>query len=120
MAADPGDSDGGSTGTVLARLAATIKARREAAADKSYTRQLLDAGVPRCAKKFGEEAVEVVIASLNEDDAALKGEAADVIYHLLVLLEARAIAIDDVLLTLEGRMGISGVDEKAGRGAKKG
>ncbi len=120
MAAERGDSKGSSAETVLARLAETIKARREAAADKSYTRQLLDAGVPRCAKKFGEEAVEVVIASLNEDDAALKGEAADVLYHLLVLLEARGVAIDDVLTTLEARMGISGVDEKAGRGLKKG
>ncbi len=120
MAADRGDGEGGSSATVLARLAETIKARRSAGADKSYTRQLLDAGVPRCAKKFGEEAVEVVIASLGEDDAALKGEAADVIYHLLVLLEARGIAIDDVLATLTGRMGVSGIDEKAGRGHNNG
>lgn len=115
MGADRGDGENANAATVLGRLAATIKARRTAAADTSYTRQLLDAGVPRCAKKLGEEAVEVVIASLGEDDAALKGEAADLVYHLLVLLEARGIAIDDVLATLEGRMGISGVEEKAGR-----
>jgi len=120
MAADRGESEGGAAAAVLARLAATIKARRAAPADASYTRQLLDAGTPRCAKKFGEEAVEMVIAALSEDDAALKGEAADVIYHLLVLLEARGIAIDDVLATLEARMGMSGVDEKASRAHKKG
>jgi phosphoribosyl-ATP pyrophosphohydrolase len=117
--AERGEMDGEAATGVLAQLAATIKARRTASADKSYTRQLLDAGVPRCAKKFGEEAVEVVIASLSEDDAALKGEAADVIYHLLVLLEARGLSIDDVLATLAGRMGISGIAEKASRSAKE-
>ncbi len=119
MAADRGKSDGTAAASVLARLAETIRARRLASADKSYTRQLLDAGVPRCAKKLGEEAVEVVIASLGEDDAALKGEAADLVYHLLVLLEARGIAIEDVLSTLEGRMGVSGVEEKASRGREE-
>ena len=112
--------DDGIVGTdaVLARLAATIRARRSAAADASYTRQLLDGGAPRCAKKLGEEAVEVVIASLREDDAALKGEAADLLYHLLVLLEVRDVAIEDVLATLEKRMGLSGLDEKASRSGK--
>ena len=103
---------------VLDRLSATIRARRSAAADTSYTRQLLDAGVPKCAKKLGEEAVELVIASLSENDEALKGEAADLIYHLLVLLEARGVAIEDVLVTLEKRMGLSGLDEKASRSRK--
>jgi phosphoribosyl-ATP pyrophosphohydrolase len=106
--------------TVLERLAAAIRARRSAAADTSYTRQLLDGGVPRCAKKLGEEAVEVVIASLREDDEALKGEAADLVYHLLVLLEARGLAIEAVLAALEKRMGLSGLDEKASRGCKEG
>jgi phosphoribosyl-ATP pyrophosphohydrolase len=73
----------------LETLAATIRERRTASADKSYTRQLLDAGTPKCAKKLGEEATEVVIAALGEDDAALHGEAADLLYHLLVLLESR-------------------------------
>ena len=104
---------------VLERLAATIRARRTASAGSSYTLQLLDGGVPKCAKKFGEEAIEVVIASLGEDDEALKGEAADLVYHLLVLLEARDIAIEDVLATLEKRMGLSGLDEKASRGRKE-
>lgn len=120
MAADQDDGDRDPTATVLGRLAATIKARRTAAADTSYTRQLLDAGVRRCSKKLGEEAVEVVIASLAEDDEALKGEAADLIYHLLVLLEARGVAIEDVLVMLERRMGTSGIDEKASRRRKEG
>lgn len=120
MTADQGDSGRPPAATVLGRLAATIRARRTASADASYTRQLLDAGVPRCAKKFGEEAVEVVIASLHENDDALKGEAADLVYHLLVLLEARGLAIEDVLTTLERRMGTSGIDEKAGRSRKEG
>jgi phosphoribosyl-ATP pyrophosphohydrolase len=120
MTADLGDGDSSPPATILSRLAATIRARRTAAADASYTRQLLDAGVPRCAKKFGEEAVEVVIASLHENDDALKGEAADLVYHLLVLLEARGLAIEDVLTTLEHRMGTSGIDEKAGRSRKEG
>ncbi len=113
------DSSGSeSAAGVLERLSATIRARRSAAADTSYTRQLLDAGVPKCAKKLGEEAVELVIASLSEDDEALKGEAADLVYHLLVLLEARGVAIEDVLATLEKRMGLSGLDEKASRSRK--
>jgi phosphoribosyl-ATP pyrophosphohydrolase len=111
-------SVGGGTegaGSVLERLAATIRARRSAVADTSYTRQLLDGGVPRCAKKLGEEAVEVVIAGLREDDEALKGEAADLLYHLLVLLEARGVAIESVLATLDERTGVSGLAEKASR-----
>jgi phosphoribosyl-ATP pyrophosphohydrolase len=100
---------------VLTELAATIAARRHSSADKSYTKQLLDAGPARCAKKLGEEAVETVIAALSEDAAHLKAEAADLIYHLLVLLEARAVAIGDVLDLLRARMGRSGLDEKASR-----
>jgi phosphoribosyl-ATP pyrophosphohydrolase len=102
-------------GEVLERLAATIRARRGAPADASYTRQLLDAGTRRCAKKLGEEAVETVIAALAEDDKALASEAADLLYHLLVLLESRGIDIASVLGTLEGRIGQSGLAEKAAR-----
>ena len=100
---------------VLTGLAATIRARRAGAAENSYTRQLLDAGPGRCAKKLVEEAVETVIAAMAEDDAALKNEAADLIYHLLVLLESRRIDVADVLAVLAGRMGTSGLAEKAGR-----
>jgi len=102
---------------VLSRLAATIRARRDAAADKSYTRQLLDAGPERCAKKLGEEAVETVIAGVNQSDDALRAEAADLLYHLLVLLEARGVALADVLAVLDQRTGQSGLAEKASRGS---
>ena len=101
----------------LERLAATIKARRAEAAGKSYTRQLLDAGPVKCAKKFGEEAVEAVIAATAQDEDALKCEAADVLYHLLVLLESRNVALADVLAVLRQREGTSGIAEKASRGS---
>jgi phosphoribosyl-ATP pyrophosphohydrolase len=99
----------------LVRLAALIRSRRSDTTGKSYTSQLLTAGTERCAKKFGEEAVEAVIAALGTDTAALKAEAADVLYHLLVLLESREVAFDDVLKVLDGRMGTSGLEEKAAR-----
>ena len=99
----------------LARLAATIKARRRESADTSYTRQLLDAGTERCAKKFGEEAVEAIVAAFDSDPAHLTAEAADVLFHLLVLLESRNVALADVLAVLEKRGGTSGLDEKAAR-----
>ena len=99
----------------LRRLAEVIHARRTADADSSYTRRLLDGGAERCAKKLGEEAVELIIAAAAEDDASVKAEAADLLYHLIVLLEARGIALDGVLRELEGRMGTSGLEEKAGR-----
>lgn len=102
-------------GDVLADLVATIRARRSASGDSSYTRQLLDRGVEKCAKKFGEEAVEVVIAAMAQSDEQLCSESADVIYHLLVLLESRNIEFADVLAVLEGRKVQSGLEEKAGR-----
>ena len=101
--------------SVLSELAATIRARREESADKSYTRQLLDGGAQKCAKKLGEEAIETVIAAIAEEDDALRAEAADLVYHLLVLLEARGIEITEVLDILRGRMGVSGLDEKRSR-----
>ena len=97
------------------RLCALIKARRTATADTSYTRQLLDAGPKKCAKKLGEEAAETIIAALAENDDALAGEAADLVYHLLVLLEARNVGFDRVLAKLESRIGTSGLAEKAAR-----
>jgi len=100
---------------VLRELATTIAARRHSSADHSYTKQLLDAGAARCAKKLGEEAVETVIAALSQSDECLKAEAADLLYHLLVLLEVRAIPVHDVLELLETRMGQSGLAEKASR-----
>ncbi len=100
---------------VLTRLAATIRERRSSDTGTSYTRQLLDGGPERCARKLGEEAVETVIAGIGRGGEELKSEAADLIYHLLVLLESRSIAWEDVLATLEQRMGVSGLAEKAAR-----
>ena len=100
---------------VLYRLAETIRLRRGEGAGKSYTRQLLDGGAERCAKKLGEEAIETVIAGVGQSGEALAAESADLIYHLLVLLEVRGVAISDVLATLEKRMGTSGLTEKASR-----
>jgi phosphoribosyl-ATP pyrophosphohydrolase len=99
----------------LAGLLTLIRERKSARADKSYTRQLFDSGVERCAKKFGEEAVEAVIASLGGDRTALKNEAADVVYHLLVLLESREVNFEDVVTELKVRMRQSGLEEKASR-----
>lgn len=100
---------------VLDRLAATIHSRRKDSAEKSYTRRLLDGGPEMCAKKLGEEAAETVIAGVSQSDDALKSEAADLIYHLLVLLEARGVAWSDVLAVLDARSGTSGLAEKAAR-----
>ena len=103
------------TNDVLQRLAATIHARRSETADNSYTRQLIDAGPERCARKLGEEATETVIAALGADTRTLTREAADLVYHLLVLLECRQVAWDDVLAELGARMGTSGLAEKTAR-----
>jgi phosphoribosyl-ATP pyrophosphohydrolase len=100
---------------VLQRLAALIHLRRNESAAKSYTRELLDAGTQRCAQKLGEEATETVIAALGPDKIALKREAADLLYHLLVLLESRELPLGDVLSELDRRMDTSGLAEKAAR-----
>jgi phosphoribosyl-ATP pyrophosphohydrolase len=103
------------TDDVLQRLAALIRSRRAESAATSYTRQLIDAGPERCAKKLGEEATETVIAAMGTDSGALTREAADLLYHLLVLLECRQVPWQDVLAELESRMGTSGLAEKAAR-----
>lgn len=100
----------------LADLARLVKQRRGADAAQSYTKSLLAAGPSRIAKKFGEEAVEAVIAAIEGDARALTNEAADVLYHLLVLLEARGVELADVLGELEKRTVQSGIAEKAARG----
>lgn len=100
---------------VLARLALTIRERRAATADQSYTRQLIDGGPAACARKFGEESVETVIAAMQGSPDALRAEAADLLYHLLVLLEVRGVSLGDVLQVLEKRMTKSGLAEKASR-----
>ena len=102
-------------GEVLERLSGVIESRKGGDSDVSYTAQLLNAGPARCAQKFGEEAVEAVIAGAAVDRKALTGEAADVLYHLLVLLSANDLSLDDVAAELASREGISGHAEKASR-----
>src|SRR5260370_42182535 len=95
-----------------------LRERARASADVSYTRKLLDRGVSHCAKKFAEEAIETVVAAVAEDRERLTAEAADLIYHLLVVLHARGIALADVEAVLAERTRQSGLAEKAGRGKK--
>ena len=99
----------------LARLAATIAARKGTDSDTSWTARLLASGPEKCAEKFGEEAIEAIIEAVKGDRVKLTEEAADVIYHLLVMLAARDVSLNDVLAELARRDGISGIDEKAAR-----
>jgi phosphoribosyl-ATP pyrophosphohydrolase len=101
----------------LARLAATIAARRASTASASYTKSLLDKGTSTCAKKLGEEATEAVIAAVSESRERFCSEAADLIYHLLVLLEARNLPLEEVLKELDRRAVQSGHAEKGSRTA---
>ena len=96
-------------------LAARVHERAGASADTSYTRKLLDGGVAYCAKKFGEEAVETVLAAVGEDRDRMIAETADLLYHLLVVLEARGIGLAEVEAALAERTGMSGLQEKAAR-----
>ncbi len=100
----------------LEDLSAIIAARAAASAEKSYTKSLLDKGVTHCGKKFGEEAVEFAIAAVQGDKGAMTAEAADVLYHLMVTLQAAGIPLQDVLDELGRRTGMSGHEEKAARG----
>ena len=99
----------------LETLAATIAARKGADPETSWTAKLLAKGPEKCAEKFGEEAIEAIIEAVKGDRARLTSEAADVIYHLLVMLAARDVTLQDVLEELERREGSSGIAEKAGR-----
>ena len=100
----------------LADLDRIISERVGADASASYTKSLLDAGVSRAAKKFGEEAVEAVIAASQNDSDALAAEAADVLYHLLIMLRCADVPLTKVMAILEARTGQSGLAEKASRG----
>ncbi|HWF76107.1 MAG TPA: phosphoribosyl-ATP diphosphatase [Caulobacteraceae bacterium] len=100
---------------VLARLAATIEARRGADPAKSWSARLI-ADPPLAAKKLAEEAVEAALAAAQGDKAALAAESADLVYHWLALLAATGVSLDDVAAVLEAREGTSGVEEKARRG----
>lgn len=99
----------------LAALAATIEARKSASPDSSWTAKLLAKGPEKCAEKFGEEAVEAIIEAVKGDRGKLIAEAADVLYHLLVMLAARDISLADVEAELTRREGQSGIAEKAAR-----
>ncbi|WP_067733790.1 phosphoribosyl-ATP diphosphatase [Novosphingobium naphthalenivorans] len=99
----------------LARLEATIAARRAADPESSYVAKLNAKGPAKIAQKVGEEATETVIAALTQDHKALVGEAADLIFHLVVLLNAKDVPLADVLAELDRREGVSGLAEKASR-----
>ena len=100
---------------VLAALADEIAARKQASPDTSYTAKLLSQGVEKCAKKFGEEAVELALAAVLRDKPHTTAEAADVLYHLLVLLAASGVELAEVMAELARRQGVSGIAEKASR-----
>ncbi|HEU5016976.1 MAG TPA: phosphoribosyl-ATP diphosphatase [Pseudolabrys sp.] len=99
----------------LADLEQRVRARADASAAESYTRALLDKGVAHCAKKMGEEAFETAIAAVHEDKSRLIAEAADLVYHLLVVLQARGVTLGEVEAELQRRTAQSGHEEKAAR-----
>ncbi len=96
-------------------LAQLIDARKSADPDSSWTAKLLAKGPEKCAEKFGEEAIEAIIEAVKGDKAALTSEAADVLYHLLVMLAASDVALNDVMAELARRQGTSGIAEKSAR-----
>lgn len=96
-------------------LFATILTRKSADPSSSWTAQLLAKGPEKCAEKFGEEAIEAIIEAIKDDKASLTSEAADVLYHLLVMLASRDVPLSEVLNELERRQTQSGIAEKAAR-----
>jgi len=102
----------------LGDLVAIVRQRAHSGDPGSYTAKLVARGPARVAKKFGEEAVEAVIAAVEGDKAGLVAETADVLYHLVVLLEASGVALDDVMAELAGRTARTGLEEKASRPAE--
>ncbi|MFY1710464.1 phosphoribosyl-ATP diphosphatase [Tritonibacter mobilis] len=101
--------------TLLHDLEQTILSRKGTDPDTSWTAKLLSKGPEKCAEKFGEEAIEAIIEAVKDDKAGLASEGADVLYHFLVMLAARDVALDDVLKVLAERQGLSGIAEKATR-----
>ena len=110
-----GEKDRADAMFTLEKLARTIDQRAGASADTSYTRSLLDRGAAHCARKFGEEAIELAIAAAALDENAVRAEAADVLYHLLIVLRARGVALSSVMNELDERSRRSGHQEKASR-----
>ena len=96
-------------------LVAIVDARAASGGEASYTRKLLDKGPAHCAKKFGEEAVETVIAAVEDDREHLLAESADLLFHFLVLLKSRGVKLEEVEAMLSQRTGMSGLEEKAAR-----
>ncbi|ADZ68453.1 phosphoribosyl-ATP diphosphatase [Polymorphum gilvum] len=105
------------TDFTLADLDAIVAARAASDDEASYTRKLVTKGVAKCAQKLGEEAVEAAIAAVAGDRAGLKGEAADLLYHLLVVLRVSGVGLDEVMAELAARTGRTGLEEKASRPA---
>ncbi|MEO0358291.1 MAG: phosphoribosyl-ATP diphosphatase [Pseudomonadota bacterium] len=99
----------------LDALYQTILSRVDADTNSSWTAKLLSKGPEKCAEKFGEEAIEAVIEAVKNDPDGLTAEAADVLYHLLVMLVSRGVTLDAVLAELDRRQGTSGITEKASR-----
>lgn len=99
----------------LEELFDIIGSRAQADPTKSWTAKLLAKGPEKCAEKFGEEAVEAIIEAIKDDKTKLASEAADVLFHLLVMLKSRDVNLSDVMEELEKRQGLSGVQEKASR-----
>ena len=110
-----GENDRAGAGFTLDALAQTIDQRAGAGAETSYTRSLLDRGAAHCARKFGEEAIELAIAAAALGESEVRAEAADVLYHLLVVLRSRGVALSSVMDELDKRSGQSGHEEKASR-----
>jgi len=106
---------GGHRLEILGKLAEEVASRRGASPETSYTAKLFSQGIEKCAKKLGEEAVEASLAAVLGDKKRLTAEAADVLYHLLVLLEAADVPLADVMAELERRKGVGGIAEKASR-----
>jgi phosphoribosyl-ATP pyrophosphohydrolase len=101
--------------STLTDLAETIAQRAKADPDSSWTAKLLAKGPEKCAEKFGEEAIEAIIEAVKDNREGLISESADVLFHLLVMLQSRGVALDDVLAELARRQGTSGIAEKASR-----
>ena len=99
----------------LSTLETIIAARAASGDEKSWTRKLLGKGLPACAKKLGEEAVETALAAVAGSNEEVAAEAADLLYHLLVVLKAKGVSVAEVMTVLEGRTGMSGIEEKASR-----
>ena len=101
--------------TILERLDLTIQGKTTESPNKSHTAKLLNKGTEKCAEKFGEEAIELIVASVKKKKKEIIGEAADTLYHMFVLLRSKNISINEVLTELSSREGISGIEEKRKR-----